>query len=148
MTLQEIDYRIRYAIYATFAEGGVPLSAILSAKLRIPSDELRDAYDRLHRARAIVLDPHTHEVWMALPFSAKPTAFRVLGENREWYACCAWDAFGVPILVGCDAVVTTTCPDCNGPIVYRVEHKQLADAHGVVHFAVPASKWWDNIGFT
>jgi hypothetical protein len=148
VALSEIDYRIRHAIYTTFAEGGLPLSATISAKLRIPPDTLRESYDRLHAARAIVLDPNSGEVWMALPFSAKPTPFRVLGDNHEWFANCAWDAFGLPVLVGCDAVLATTCPDCDGPIVHRVERKQLIDAHGVVHFAVPAANWWDNIGFT
>lgn len=144
----EIDARVRLAIYTTFAEGGVPLSAALSAKLHIPHDHVSGAYERLHGMRAIVLDPHTREVWMAPPFSAKPTAFRVLAEDRTWHAPCAWDAFGITNLMGCDAVLTTTCLDCDGPIVHRVEQKTLIDAHGVVHFLVPASKWWDNIGFT
>jgi hypothetical protein len=55
---------------------------------------------------------------------------------------------GIPNLMGCDAVLATTCLDCDGPIVHRVEHRKLIDAHGVVHFLVPASKWWENIGFT
>jgi hypothetical protein len=146
--LSEIDYRIRYAIYTTFAEGGIPLSAGLSSKLRIPQPQILESYERLHNARAIVLDPRTREVWMALPFSAVPTPFRVLAENRTWFANCAWDAFGIPHLVGCDAVLTTTCMDCDAPIVHRVQERQLMDAHGVVHFAVPAAKWWENIGFT
>lgn len=104
--------------------------------------------ERLHAAHAIVLDAHTREPWMALPFSAVPTPFQVEGAGRSWFANCAWDAFGIPLLLGVDAVITTRCQDCDGPIVYRVEDGRLADAHGVVHFAVPASKWWDNIGFT
>ena len=85
---------------------------------------------------------------MALPFSSVPTPFTVEGGGRSWFANCAWDAFGIPILVGCDAVISTTCQDCDGKIVYRVENRRLADSHGVVHFGVPAAKWWDNIGFT
>lgn len=104
--------------------------------------------ERLHAQHAIVLDPHTRETWMALPFSSIPTAFTVQGGGRSWFANCGWDAFGLPILVGVDAVISTTCQDCDRPIVYRVEGGRLADAHGVVHFAVPASKWWDDIGFT
>jgi hypothetical protein len=85
---------------------------------------------------------------MALPFSSVPTPFKVEGGARSWFANCAWDAFGLPILVGVDAVITTTCQDCDAPIVYRVEGGQLAPSHGVVHFAVAAANWWDNIGFT
>jgi hypothetical protein len=146
--LAEIDARIRYAIYTVFAEGGVPLSAALASKLRLPQPQVFESYERLHLARAIVLDAQSREVRMALPFSAVPTPFRVLAENRTWFANCAWDAFGIPRLVECDAVLTTTCADCDAPIVHRVEHRQLIDAHGVVHFAVPAARWWDDIGFT
>jgi hypothetical protein len=146
--LSEIDLRIRYAIYTTFAEGAIPLSVTLAAKLHAPLDQVRASYERLHAARAIVLDPHSKEVAMAPPFSAQPTAFRVLERTRTWSAPCAWDAFGIANLMGCDAALTTTCPDCDGPIVHRVEQHKLIDAHGVVHFLVPAAKWWDNIAFT
>jgi hypothetical protein len=146
--LSEIDLRIRYSIYTAFAEGSVPLSTALASRLHVSQQQIHESYERLHAARAIVIDAHTREVWMAPPFSAKPTAFRVLAEDRAWSAPCAWDAFGITNLVGCDAVLTTTCPDCDGPIVHRVERRALIDAHGVVHFLVPAAKWWDNIGFT
>jgi hypothetical protein len=142
------DARIRHAIYKTFSEGGIPRSEMLSHRLHVPVDEVRSAMERLHASRAIVLDPHTREPWMALPFSSVPTPFVVEGAGRSWFANCAWDAFGIPILVGVDAVISTTCQDCEAPIVYRVEERRLADAHGVVHFAVPAARWWHDIGFT
>ena len=142
------DQRIRHAIYKTFAEGGIPLSASIAHQLHVPVDEVRSAMERLHAQHAIVLDARTREPWMALPFSSVPTPLTVDGGGRSWFANCAWDAFGLPVLVGVDAVITTVCQDCDGPIVYRVESGRLADAHGVVHFAVPAAKWWDNIGFT
>src|SRR5689334_4835010 len=99
----EADSRVRLAIYTTFAEGGIPLSATIASKLHIQHDLVMGAYERLHAARAIVLDPHSREVWMAPPFSAKPTAFRVLAEEKTWSAPCAWDAFGITNLMGCDA---------------------------------------------
>jgi hypothetical protein len=142
------DARIRHAIYKTFAEGGVPLSATLSRQLQLPIDEIRSGMERLHAQHAIVLEARSREVSMALPFSSVATPFKVEGGGRSWFANCAWDAFGLPVLVGVDAVITTICLDCDGPIVYRVEDGQIADAHGVVHFVVPAAKWWDNIGYT
>lgn len=146
--LSELVQRVRHAIYRTFAEGGVPSSAALSTQLHIPLEDVRDAYQRLHEAHVIVLDPHTREVAMALPFSAVPTPFRVDAGDRSWFANCAWDMFGIPVVLGCDVRAETTCQDCHAPIVYRVESGRLLDAHGVVHFAVPAAKWWDDIGFT
>jgi hypothetical protein len=143
------DERIRHAVYKTFAEGGIPLSASIARQLHVPIEEVHAAYQRLHAAHSVVIDARTHEVSMALPFSSVPTPFAVKGiGNRTWFANCAWDAFGIPILVGVDAVIATTCQDCDGPIVYRVEDGRLVDSHGVVHFGVPAGKWWDNIGYT
>jgi hypothetical protein len=143
------DERIRHTIYKTFVEGGIPLSANLSRQLHLPLEEIHAAYHRLHAAHAIVLDPRTGEVWMAPPFSSIATQFSVKAVgDRSWFANCAWDAFGIPRLLGVDAVIATICLDCDGPIVYRIEHGRLIDAHGVVHVGVPAAKWWDNIGFT
>ena len=142
------DARIRHAIYRAFSEGGIPRSEMLSHQLHVPVDEVRSAMERLHAAHAIVLDKSSREPWMALPFSSVPTPFVIEGGGRSWFANCAWDAFGIPILVGVDAVISTRCQDCEAQIVYRVEQRRLADAHGVVHFAVPAARWWDDIGFT
>lgn len=146
--LSELVLRVRHAVYRTFAEGGIPLAASLGTQLHLPLDDVRGAYERLHEAHALVLDPHSREVWMALPFSAVPTPFRVDGGGRSWFANCAWDMFGIPALLHGDARAETTCQDCDAPIVYRIEGGQLLDAHGVVHFAVPAHRWWEDIGFT
>jgi hypothetical protein len=146
--LSDIAQRVRFALYRAYAEGGIPQPPVLARQLHLQEGQIHAALEELHAAHAIVLDPRTREPWMALPFSSVPTAFTVEGGGRSWFANCAWDAFGIPILVGVDAVISTTCLDCDGRIVYRVEQRRLADAHGVVHFAVPAAKWWDNIGFT
>ena len=146
--LSELDLRVRHAIYRTFAEGGVPRAAALSAQLNIPVAEIKAAYQRLHDARAIVLDERTREVWMALPFSAVPTPHRVTSSKRSWYANCAWDAFGIPALIKAEARIESACGDCDAPIAYRVERGRLLDPHGLAHFAVPAVRWWYNIGYT
>ena len=144
----EFAPRVRHAIYKTFAEGGIPKAVTIAQQLRLPVDAVHQAMRDLHDAHAIVLDPETREPWMALPFSAVPTPFTVEGGGRSWFANCAWDAFGIPILCGVDALITTSCQDCSGRIVYRVENGKLVEDHGVVHFAVPAAKWWDDIGYT
>ena len=146
--LSELGLRVRQAIYQTFAEGGVPRAASLSAQLNVPVEDVKLAYHRLHDARAIVLDDRTQEVWMALPFSAVPTPHRVTSGERSWYANCAWDAFGIPALIKGELRIDSACGDCDAPIVYRVERGRLLDAHGVAHFAVPAARWWDDVGYT
>lgn len=146
--LSEQALRVRHAIYRSFADGGVPLTSSLALHLRLPIDVVSGAMEQLHAAHAIVLDSRTREVWMAPPFSAAPTPFRVLAEDKGWFACSAFDSFAIPNVMDCDAVLTTTCPDCDGPIVHRVEHRRIVDEHGVGHFLVPASKWWDNVSLT
>ncbi|MBY0496388.1 MAG: alkylmercury lyase family protein [Cyanobacteria bacterium] len=146
--LTETDYRVRFAIYQTFAEGVNPSSAIIAPKVRIPQKAVYESFERLKTSKVIVLDPHTKEIKVAMPFSTVETPFRVLAGEHTYYGCSAWDAFGIAVMMGGDAMVQTTCADCEGPIVYRVEQKQLADAHGVAHFAVPAAHWWDNIAYT
>jgi hypothetical protein len=86
--LSELVLRVRHAIYHTFAEGGLPLSAAIADNCNLPADDVRLAYTRLSEAHAIVLDPHSKEVRMALPFSAVPTAHLVTGGGRSWYANC------------------------------------------------------------
>jgi hypothetical protein len=146
--LTETDYRVRFAIYQTLADGVKPASAILAPKVRLPQPAVYESFERLKTSKVIVLDPHTREVTVAMPFSTVETPFRVAAGEHTYFACSAWDAFGIAIMMGGDAVVSTTCADCDGPIVHRVEQKQLADAHGVAHFAVPAAQWWDNIAYT
>jgi hypothetical protein len=146
--LTETDYRVRFAIYQSFADGVKPTSAILAPKVRLPQAAVYDSFARLKNEKIVVLDPHTKEITVAMPFSASQTPFRVLAGEHTYFACSAWDAFGIATIIGGDAVLATTCADCEGPIVHRVEQKQLVDAHGVAHFAVPASKWWENIGYT
>ena len=92
--------------------------------------------------------PGTTQVWMAAPLSAVPTAFRVETPRGEFWGNCIWDGLGVVSMLGGDGTVETHCPDCEEPMTLRVEHRDLVEGEGIAHFAVPAARWWDNIGFT
>ncbi len=85
---------------------------------------------------------------MANPLSAVPTAFRVQTPRGEFWGNCIWDGLGVVSMLGGDGTVETHCPDCEEPMALRVEGRRLDDGEGIAHFAVPAARWWDNIGFT
>ena len=144
--MTERDLEIRNHVYRRFVElGRAPSLAELEDEL---GDEVEPALRRLHDAHALVLESDRTEIRMANPFSAVPTPHRVEAGGRSWYGNCAWDALGIPAALHVDGHVSTTCPDCEGRIVYRVEGGRLADPHGVVHFGVPAAKWWDDIGST
>jgi len=71
--------------------------------------------------------------------------------HRTFRATRNWDArreflIGPPFVTAAQA--ESRCGDCGAPIDYRVEGGRLLDAHGEVHFAVRAQKWWDDIGYT
>ena len=143
------DGVVRQAIYTVFAAGGVPPTrAAIAERTALPLARVAESYERLAEAHVLVLDDHTREVRMAMPFSAVPTAFRVRAADREWWANCAWDAFGIAVATGLDVDIETTCPDCGEPIPVSVRAGVPRAGAAVAHFAVPAAQWWDDIGFT
>ena len=85
---------------------------------------------------------------MAMPFSAIPTSFRVSAGGRQWWACCAWDALGISAMLRIPVEIIPNCTDCGDPTMVRTTGHELVSGSGVVHFAVPAASWWDDIGFT
>ncbi len=113
-----------------------------------PAEQIDAAFTALAVSRVIVLRPECSTVWMAMPFSNVPTPFNVISNGRAYYANCAWDAFGIAALLGTDARVFTTCADCGGALERKINGGALCETRGVVHFALPARRWWEDIGFT
>ena len=130
------------------AEGRPPSVAESAAALDASEEDVAAAYRRLQEQRAIVLAPGTLDVWMAAPLSAVPTPFPVETERGTYYGNCIWDALGIPAMLGCEATIAASCADCGDPLPIRVRNGELRDGDGVAHFAVPAARWWDNIGHT
>lgn len=144
-----LDDRVRLGIYEAFIAGGRPPTVPEAADaLGEDEAEVSAAFARLARDRVVVLAPDTGYVWMAAPFSAVPTGFRVQTDRGAWFANCIWDALGIPAMLGEDGVVSTACPDCGELFEVRVSGGELADDGFVAHFAVPAARWWDDIGYT
>jgi hypothetical protein len=145
----DLDSRVRLALYERFVDEGEPPSAAeLAESLDIALEEAEASLRRLHEAHVIVLMPGRTEVWMAAPLSAVATGFRVETLRGEFWGNCIWDGLGVVSMLGRDGTVQTRCPDCDEPMTLRVEAGELVDGRGLAHFAVPAARWWDNIGFT
>jgi hypothetical protein len=109
--------------------------------------EVVAAWRRLHDRHALVLG-ESGSIRMANPFSAVSTPHRVAAAGREWYANCAWDAFGICAALHADGRIETTCPDCGEPIPVEVRDGRPDDYTPVFRCLVPASRWWDDIGFT
>ena len=148
--MNALDLRIRNHAYSTFVgEGRAPTTVETAATLGLAEDEVAAAYRRLHDAHALVLHTGTDKIRMLSPFSAVETPHRVEAGGRSWFANCAWDALGIPASLHTDGSVSSECPDCGGPLALEVRDGELVrGAELLVHFVVPARRWWDDIAFT
>ena len=139
------DVALRNRTYAAVVALG---RAPAASELGVAEDEVLAGWRRLHDAHALVLQPDGRSLRMANPFSAVPTPFRVETTRGAYWGNCIWDALGIPAALGSDARITAACPDCGDALAVTVENDALAEASGVVHFAIPAARWWDDIIFT
>jgi hypothetical protein len=140
---------LRKTIYEITLQNGVPpLVTQLSNRLGASDADVRDGLERLANARVVVLQRSSRELLMVPPFSAVPTPFVVSTRGYQTYANCAWDAFGVPIMLDDDAEITSACGCCGESITLEAFGKGPPFGTAVMHFAVPAQRWWDDIVFT
>ena len=136
-------------LYERFVEDGRPPAVAETASaLGLGEAEAAEAYRRLEEAHVIVLAPGTETVWMAAPLSAVPTPFRVETERGSFFGNCIWDGLGTVAMLGRSGRVETTCPDCREPLAFEVRDGQLEPVDAVVHYALPAARWWDDIAFS
>jgi Alkylmercury lyase len=145
-----LDRDVRLAVYRKIVEDGRPPTAPeMAAELGVATLDVETSLRRLADGHALVLAPGTPYVWMASPFSAIPTPFEVLVGDRLYFGNCIWDALGIPSCLGADARIRTHCPDCSESLSLEMRNGSLeAPAGSVIHFAVPAARWWDDIGST
>ena len=142
-----VDDHVRAALLRHFVEQGrAPVAAELAPQVGLAPLEVEAAFHRLADAQVIVLAPGTPYVWMANPFSALPTPFRVEADGGTWWGNCIWDSLGIVALLGGSGSVTTWCPDCSEPLRVDVNDGTPQPAGYVAHYAVPAARCWDDIG--
>jgi alkylmercury lyase-like protein len=148
--MDALDLRVRNHAYGSFvADGRARTAAESAAELDLPVDEVAASYLRLHDAHALVLEPDGARIRMLNPFSAVATRHRVDAAGRPWYGNCAWDALGIPAALHVDGVVRSECADCGEPAELEVRDGSLVrGSELLVHFVVPACRWWDDIIFT
>lgn len=147
MTDPEFNTRVRLDVLAAARESGwLPDAATVAGRLGETVADIVDAFRQLAEDHVQVLEPDDPtRLRMANPFSGVPTSFRVEVGDRKYFGNCVWDALGVVSLLGGDGRVLTSCPDCHEPMVLEIKLRQLINPVGVVHFSVPARRWWDDI---
>ena len=146
---QQHDTVVRFHIYGvTLATGRPPTAAELTRRSGFTESEVAASLARLAADHIVVLQRESREILMAAPFSAVPTAFVVETPRMRAYANCIWDAIGIPVMAREPARIETACGCCGERMDLQVTEAGVTPSDGVVHFALPAARWWENIVFT
>lgn len=145
-TVEDQDLRVRAVIYDVVMANGLPPSiAEVAQHLDLENTSVIESLERLATAKALVLQRESREVLMANPFSAVPTPFAVYANDRLYYGNCIWDALGIPAMLRTDGRIHCSCGCCGESMRVAVSGGTLAEGDGIVHFAIPAHQWWQDI---
>ena len=149
MTPDSLATEVRLHVFSRAAASGqVPQPPEIAEALGRPEPEIQEAVHRLAAEKVLILAPNNGRIWSANPFCAVPSGFRVKADGTCYWGICIWDSLGIPAALGKDAVIEAPCGDCGEPMRLAVRGGRLVESEGILHFAVPARRWWDNIGFT
>lgn len=145
----DLAREVRLYVFRQAAETGqVPQAAQIATALHRAETDVVAAVKQLAAAKVLILAPNDGNIWSANPFCAVPSGFRVQTADKNYCGICIWDALGICAALGKDAVISAPCGDCGEALRLEVQQGKLAYSEGIIHFAVPAHHWWDNIGFT
>lgn len=118
-----------YILEAFPRSGRAPTLEEMERDLVFPKDEIVGILDSLVAAGAIRVQPSTHAVLDAYPYSGVPTRHRVeLDNGTSVYCMCAVDAFYVPFLIEHDLTIRSRCFFCRSDVEVRVEHRAIVAA--------------------
>ncbi|HXZ43331.1 MAG TPA: organomercurial lyase [archaeon] len=146
---ESLDWAVRAFVYRYLAEHERPPTIVEAANgLQVDPGQVRTAYARLHEQHALFLEPGTVAIRMAHPFSGVPTPFRVRTDDHTYRANCAWDALGIPAMLGARATVDAACSDNREAILLKVEGDGVFGQGELIHFAVPFRRWYNDLIFT
>ncbi|MEO0493636.1 MAG: organomercurial lyase [Actinomycetota bacterium] len=142
--MDELD--LRRHVYRTIADTGLAPTAADVASLVGGPDAAAEHLQRLDDRHFVVLGDDG-EIAMALPFAARPTGHRVRNDTGSWWANCAWDSLAIPAAFHADAEIEARWLDDETPVDLRIENgRPVGDAaDALIHFAIPARHWWDDI---
>jgi hypothetical protein len=146
----DFDTAVKMNIYETIGRTTqAPTAADVAESLGTSPEEVEAAFERLHKKRLLVPEPgDPSRIRMAPPFSGVETSFRVKAQNKVYYANCAWDALGIAAALQADTIIEASDGYSGEPMKLEVRNGQPVTEECVIHFAVPAAKWWDDIIFT
>jgi Alkylmercury lyase len=146
----DFDTAVKMNIYETIARTTqAPTAADVAKSLGTSPEEVEAALERLHMKRLLVPEPgNPSRIRIAPPFSGVETAFRVNVQDKVYYANCAWDALGIAAALQIDAIIEAADGYSGESMILEVRNGQPVPQSCVIHFAVPAARWWDDILYT
>lgn len=146
----DFDTAVKLNIYEAIAETTkAPTSAEVARALDASVEEVEAAFARLHQKRLLVPESsNPSKIRMAPPFSGIMTLFLVRVRDKSYYANCAWDALGISAALHEDAVIEASDGYSGEPVNLEVKNSKPVPQECVIHFAVPAAQWWDDIIYT
>jgi len=141
---------LRIFVYdSLIADGEMPPSAAIANHFAVSGTDALHALREMRIGKTVLPHPTTGQIWMAGPFSAAETQYVVRAANRRWFANCAWDMLGVATIVAEPVDIEARCTDCGDPIaLHLAPQHETVGADLLVHFLLPARRWYDDIGFT
>ena len=142
-------WEIRAFVYQHFAETTRPPRVEeIASRFALTQAEAVSAYEELHQRHALYLNPGTHDILMANPFSGIETPFRVRANGKPYFANCAWDSLGIPAALHADAEIEAACAQSGEPIRLRVSGQQVGESDVLIHFLLPFREWYNDLTFT
>ncbi len=149
-TPSPFDKDLRLEIYQHFARTTqAPSMETLAKQMSVAAKEIEQGLTRLSHLHAIALKPDSFDIWMAHPFSAVITDYPVQTTRGTYWANCAWDAFGIPVVVGVrESSTPTRCAGTGEPVELGLQDGRPKLTEGLIHFVVCPNDFWNDIGFT
>jgi hypothetical protein len=145
----DFELQTKVAIYRFFAEfARRPTAQELAQCLGSNVDTVLAVYARLRTQRFLVLEPDGVSIRMAPPFSGVSTQHVACVGVKRYFANCAWDALGIIAALRGEGVVESRCEQSGEALRLRIGREGPEACEWLFHCAVPAAKWWDDIGFT
>jgi hypothetical protein len=145
----DLQNKMRYHINRfIFDNGFAPTVDDLASLLQIKSDPVKQTLKSLADSHALVLHPNSFDIWVAHPFALFPTLFWVKTAGKEWWGNCTWCSFGIATLTKTDTNIYTKLKGEEEPLLVQIRDNEIVQKDYVVHFPIPAGKFWDNVLYT
>ena len=146
---EELCRKVQMYVFGQSAETArVPQAPQISEALGVEIETIRAALKQLALNRVLILAPNDTSIWAANPFCAVPSGFRVQAGGKTYWGLCIWDALGIAAALQKDSIIDAPCGDCGAAMRLEIAGGEVTRGEGIIHFAVPAHHWWDNIAFT